>query len=150
MKAETATYFIGIDPGLNTGFAVWLVKEQTYDYLETLTFWDVLCQIEEDFDPDEVIIVLEDPAQNKPTFFHKATKPRIREKISQDVGGNKREARLLADGLGRMGYRVKLVQPKQRKLSAAEFKARTGYERRTNEHVRDAGMLVHGLNKVVM
>lgn len=150
MKAETAIYFIGIDPGKYTGFAVWVPAAGEFDYLETLTFWEALGQIEEDYEPNKVIVVLEDPAQNKPTFFHKATGQRQREKISQDVGANKREAQLLAEGLERMGYRVKRVQPKTSKLSGEEFKALTGYEKRTNPHVRDAGMLVYGLKKVMM
>ena len=92
------------------------------------------------------------PAQNHPTFAHGTPRTlqaaRRREKISRDVGQNQREAKLLADGLGRKGYRVRRTRPRSRKLDAEQFRCLTKHQGRTSQHARDAGMLVFGLKRV--
>lgn len=157
MKAETATYFIGIDPGTYTGFAVWVPKSATgIDGVEPLlslekkhTYRSALKRVSE-FPVDDTIVVIEDPGQNKPIWHDKDLPPAVREKIAKDVGGNHMEARILADYIEALGYRVKRVRPTTEKLEHFEFRRITGYQGQTNEHVRDAAMLVFGIKSVVM
>ena len=104
------TLFIGLDAGAHTGVAVWDAEAERFAVLTTTTFWEAV-DIVESYPAAEVVVVIEDPAQNKTTFGHGTPRTlkaaRRREKISRDVGQNQREARLLADGLVRRGYRVR-------------------------------------------
>lgn len=69
-----------------------------------------------------------------------------RDKFAANVGSNRREAVLLADGLERLGYNVRRVRPiNAKKWDAAEFMRFTKWPKGENEHVRDAARLVWGL-----
>ena len=144
-------YFIGLDPGTETGLAVWDAQGQVFARsLLTTTFWDaydLVCT----YDPSTVLVILEDPSKNPPTFSHSIPQSenayRKRERLSRNVGSNMREALLLAEGLERQGYRVRRVRPRSSKLSAEAFRRLTRYQGRTSEHARDAAMLVFGLKK---
>ncbi len=146
---KTPRYFIGLDAGRRTGLATW--DAERFAVLTTTTFWEAIALVET-YPAGEVVVVIEDPAQNRPTFAHGTPRTlqaaRRREKISRDVGRNQREARLLADGLGRKGYRVRPTRPRSSKLDEAQFKRLTRYQGRTSQHGRDAGMLVFGLKRV--
>ena len=143
-------FFIGLDAGHPTGLATWDAVEERFAVLTTTTFWEAIALVET-YPAGEVVVVVEDPAQNRPTFAHGTPRmlqaARRREKISRDVGQNQREAKLLADGLGRKGYRVRRTRPRSRKLNAEQFRRLTRYPGRTSQHARDAGMLVFGLKR---
>ena len=145
MNTSKATpLFIGIDGGSSTGFAVWDAVEQRFEKLLTTTFWEALALVET-YPASEVVVVVEDPAQNAPLFDKGVRGARKRERIAQNVGGVKRESTLLADGLERKGFRVRRIRPRTRKLDEAQFKRITHYQGRTSQHSRDAAMLVFGL-----
>ena len=151
MNTPTPHYFIGLDPGTETGLAVWDAQGQVFARsLLTTTFWDAY-DLVLTFDPDTVLIVLEDPSKNPPTFSRNIPESerafRKRERLSRNVGSNMREALLLAEGLERQGYRVRRVRPRSSKLSAEAFRRLTRHEGRTSAHARDAAMLVFGLKK---
>ena len=150
-RMNTPRYFIGLDPGQATGLAVWDPAREVFARsLLTTTFWEAY-ELIRTYDPRTVLIVLEDPSQNRPTFHHNLPQSerayRQRERLSRNVGSNMREALLLAEGLERQGYRVRRVRPRSSKLSADVFKKVTRYQGRTSEHARDAAMLVFGLKK---
>ncbi len=152
MTRPTPTrYFIGLDPGQQTGFAVWDAVEGRFAVLKTSTFWEAIALVER-YPAAGVVVVIEDPAKNRTTFNHGTPRTlkaaRRREKISRDVGQNQREARLLATGLERNGYRVQRVRPRSSKTGEAHFKRLTRYQGRTSQHSRDAAMLVFGLKRV--
>lgn len=138
-------YLIGIDAGVHTGLAVretrilrqWLV-------IRTGAFWDVYHDITQNYPPHLTTIYVENPALNKSTFDHNEKNHAKREKISRNVGANAREATLLIEELRRLGYEVIEVKPTKKKVDAKEFKAFTGFAKRTSEHARDAGMLIVG------
>ena len=122
MNTPTPKYFIGLDPGLETGLAFWDPQAEMFARaLMTTCFWNAY-DLVMTYAPDEVLIVLEDPSQNKPTFHHNIPPSeqaaRKRERISRNVGSNQREALLLAEGLERQGYRVRRVRPRSSKLGA--------------------------------
>ena len=145
--------FIGLDAGRETGLAIWNAIEQRFDVLTTTTFWEAIALVLA-YPVDQVLVVIEDPSQNKTTFSHGTPRTlkaaRRREKISRDVGMNQREARLLAEGLARKGYRVRRIRPRSSKLGAEQFKRLTRYPGRTSQHARDAGMLVFGLRNMLV
>ena len=83
------------------------------------------------FDQDETLTAQQRGAAN-----------RTREKISRDVGGNGREAELIADGLILYGYQAISVRPKTKKLSQSEFEHLSGYKLNVSEHARDSFKLL--------
>lgn len=140
---------IGIDPGVNTGYAVWDCKEQKFIELETLDFWDCYYTVlARNKMSGPVLVVIEDPSQNSPVWHGKGQKINVRLNIAQRVGSNKREAELLIEGFENEGILVRRVRPTQSKWNAKTFKNMTGYKGRTNEHKRDAGRLVFGMKPI--
>ena len=73
------------------------------------------------------------------------TREEERKKL-QGVGSVKRDASIWEDYLTDLGIEFEMVAPKRNvtKLSQDRFKAMTGWKNRTNEHGRDAAMLVFG------
>lgn len=143
--------YIGLDTGAKTGFAVWDSDAKEFTRIETLDFWtayDIIADAvwkTSGYDKTPTIVI-ELPARfiysthsgaNRNTAINIATK----------YGGTRREAELLAARFEAMGFKVITQQPKKggkTKMKADAFKRLTGYEGRTNEHGRDAAMLVFG------
>lgn len=135
---------VGIDPGVDCGWATYDVIHGELTEARTTTFWEVIKRAQE-LDPRCVLFVVEDPAQNRPVFSHdEQTAPR-RERIAQNVGQNKREATLLIEGLHRLGFCVVQVRPAAQKWSSNMFRGITGYDRRVSQHTRDAARLSWGV-----
>lgn len=148
--------YVGIDPGVKTGWAIYSSSRRKLIDVRTKSFLQVLVAaneievgvheiIDED---DEVIFCIESPGLNKPTFPRNVNR-RVIERISRNVGANCREAELLISCIGEYGFRVIKCRPKRNKLSrgkmkAKEFQRLTGYEGRTSQHGRDAALLVWG------
>ena len=58
---KTPRLFIGIDPGRETGLAVWDAEAERFDVLMTTTFWKAL-DIVASYRADQVVVVIEDPS----------------------------------------------------------------------------------------
>ena len=63
-------------------------------------------------------------------------------RTAQNVGMNKRDAQLLIAYAEAHNFQVLAVRPTRTKLKADTFKKMTGWDKRTNQHARDAAMLV--------
>ena len=138
---DLCRYIIGIDPGKKTGLAIWDTYREKYDAVKTLDFWGVHDLLKLAYPPALCVLVIEDPKQNKATFFHRETGAKKREKISRNVGANMEHATLLIERFESLGYDVRAIKPTKRKWSADTFKRETGYDKRTSEHARDAARL---------
>jgi hypothetical protein len=127
---------IGIDTGVNTGFAVWNCLTQTFETIETLTI-DVAMLKVVDYKP--ALVRVEDARLR--TWFGKGGSEKW-----QGVGSIKRDASIWESFLTNQKIPFELVAPKNNvtKLSPIAFKNRTQYLKRTSEHGRDAAGLVHG------
>lgn len=135
---------VGIDPGVQTGWCVYNVLYNEIDEADTITFWEVHHRVVA-YNTKQVFFIVEDPAQNRPTFDKGERDPKKREKISQNVGSNKREATLLIEGLRGLGFCVVEVKPEGSKWTSRYFRGITGFEGRVSQHVRDAARLVWGV-----
>lgn len=157
------TIFIGIDPGANTGIAVWnrVRSGQYFSQIECTDFFGALDMIEEfhlvrapqhDL---KLVVVIE--ASNLNRSMHASTMDKIAGtpaeklrrilKMAQDVGGVKRECELLMKYCERNKITFIAAQPTAKsltKIKADRFNQLTGWKQRTNEHSRDAAMLVWG------
>lgn len=131
--------FIGIDPGVNTGFAVALVGQLVVVECGSAAAAEVAVLQFRDKHEGKVIVYYED-ARMRTWFGSKG-----REAL-QGAGSIKRDCQRWEEWLKHHNIPHVAVAPKNNKtkLSAAQFKTFTKWEGRTNEHSRDAAMLVYG------
>jgi len=131
---------IGIDPGKTTGLAIYDRESKSLIELASTNFWDCYGYILTTYPAiDEVhSIVIEVPTTK--ANWHGAH-------AAHDVGRVCRESELLADGLEKARYTVLRQHPtgKGKQLDKFIFKRITGWPKVTNEHTRDAAMLVWGM-----
>lgn len=131
--------YIGIDPGVHTGFAVWNGREFTE--IETLPIHKALRRtldicIENNF---QVTIVFEDARQRK--WYSGDTNAKL-----QGAGSIKRDCTIWEDFCKEYGLPFQAVPPRkgQTKLTSEYFQKITGWKGRTSNHARDAAILVLG------
>ena len=132
---------IGIDTGVHTGFAVAfdhgeggeLQKVQSLSITQAM---QSVLEYEDEHDLKDIMLYIEDA--RKRTWFTGG-----REK-AQGVGSVKRDAQIWEDWCNKQGLNYLMIHPAANatKTKADVFKKRTGWIERTNEHARDAAMLV--------
>lgn len=132
----------GIDAGETTGFAVYDARQNKIIQTHSTDFFGCFKFIRT-FEKEEINIVVEVP----PAFIYQrndSQKGAVRDKHAILIGGNRREAQLLAKGFRILGYRVKEVLPvRAKKWTAEQFKRYLGFDERSNQHVRDAARLAY-------
>lgn len=143
-KSEVIT--IGIDPGVNTGYAVNDCGVLTV--VNSVTIHIAMHGVRSEAERNiikRVIVVFEDARQRK--WFGNAGREQL-----QGAGSIKRDCKIWEDyltDLKDMGLimEFRMVAPKNNKtkLNSASFKKITGWQKQTNEHSRDAAMLVFGI-----
>lgn len=138
-------YYLGIDAGLNTGYALWDSQERKFVEMGTSNFWELIKEM--DTHRHNTQFVIEDPNLNKPIFMERHANSSGREvlKIAQNVGSNKREASLIIEYCKREKLNHVVVQPTTSKWTADYFKKLSKWQGRTSQHARDAAKLVIGL-----
>jgi hypothetical protein len=137
-------YCIGFDPGVKVGVAIWDRERQRLDDVLTTDMFGAIAFVRNIYEPDRAVCYVEDPRMNRPVFEHGELARRKREKIAQNVGQNKENARLLVEGLERLGYTVERVRPTAKKWTKDDLRRYAGYTGRTSAHARDAARLVVG------
>lgn len=140
-RAELA---IGIDPGVETGFAVWSRVSRQFVELSTLSFWSAYDRVTA-YQPEEIEIFIENP-DSKRSMYRRTEfveHSRQRERMATNIGSNRREATLLIERLQALDYTVHAIRPlTARKWDAAQFARYTKHSGRTSQHVRDAARIV--------
>ena len=132
---------IGIDTGVHTGFAVAfdhgeggeLQKVQSLSITQAM---QSVLEYEDEHNLKDIMLYIEDA--RKRTWFTGG-----REK-AQGVGSVKRDAQIWEDWCKEQGINFKLIHPAANatKKKVEDFTRMTGWTGRTNEHGRDAAMLV--------
>ncbi len=143
-------YYIGIDPGVNTGVAVWDNKQHTFLQIKTVKIHEAM-ELVKDMkliaatDQTKLIVRVED-ARKRKWFEKKYSRKGEEENVLQGAGSIKRDSRIWEDFLTDYHVEFQMVAPKggMTKYTAERFQALTGWKGRTNEHNRDAAMLVFG------
>jgi hypothetical protein len=145
MTIDSNILYIGIDPDIDkSGLCVYDRYADDKMQLFTASFFDVLQTIEEWNSRRRTIVKLEAGWLNKKSNWH-GGKANVAQKIAKNVGENHATGKLIEQYCIRNNYQYKLIVPKKSKVDAVMFKKLTGYERRTNQELRDAAMLVYGL-----
>jgi TATA-box binding protein (TBP) (component of TFIID and TFIIIB) len=141
MKRTKYQVMIGIDCGVNTGICVYIpdtkylrlvATKKIHEAMDDVKYWKSVT-------PGGILVRVEDA--RKRTWFGKATK-----EVLQGAGSIKRDSKIWEDFLKDLNVDYEMVAPKNNKtkLSAPVFSKMTGYPLPTNEHGRDAAMLVVG------
>lgn len=133
-------YFIGIDAGTNTGFAMWDRKEQRFICVQTMTISNAILSVYK-FEPEilqQTMFIVEDARKRK--WFGSNT-----EQKQQGAGSVKRDCTIWEEFLTSIKANFQMVAPRKglTKWDAETFSRLTGWELRTSNHGRDAAMLVY-------
>lgn len=136
-------FLIGIDCGVNTGFAVYskidkkIVEIDSYKIhyaLTRITYWSKF----------SILVRVEDARLR--TWIPQQKNEKAERGRREGAGSVKRDATIWQDFLEDSGIDFEMVAPKHNKtkIGADYFKKVTGYTSQTNQHARDAAMLVYG------
>lgn len=143
-------YRVGIDPGVETGLAI-ISKFKNggpLDIADVQTLpihraMDRVLQMEMN-NPGEVYVRFEDARLRK--WIPRQKNEKAERGRAQGAGSVKRDCQIWEDFLTYWKIPFDKVAPKNNstKLDDIKFKMITGYKGRTNEHGRDALMLIYG------
>lgn len=139
--------YVGVDTGVNTGFSEYDSKKRCLLSVCSLPIHKAMERVKvlHDLHKEELVVRVEDPRQRKWFGTERMTREEERKKL-QGVGSVKRDATIWEDFLKDLGVRFEMVAPKMNvtKLTQETFKRYTGWSSKTNEHGRDAAMLIYG------
>lgn len=140
--------FIGIDPGVNTGLAVWDATQRKFERVETLGIVTAMAELVQFLRYRGAMtnceIYIEDARQRKYLPREKNISE-YRGKL-MGAGSVKRDCAIWEEFAIYYGIPLNLVPPRKglTKWDADTFKRITGWTGRTSNHARDAALLVYG------
>ena len=139
----TGIIAIGIDPGVNTGIAIYDTMTREFIEINSLKIHQAMQRVQEikhQHGASKIIVRFEDAR------LRKWYKNSGREKL-QGAGSVKRDSKIWEDYLIDLNAAFYAVPPQanKTKTTAEIFKKITGWKKVTNEHARDAAMLIFGL-----
>lgn len=136
-------YIIGIDTGVNTGFAIWSVKEKILVEVKTYKIHTVL-DILRCNRYDNILVRVEDARLR--TYIPRQKNEKAERGRAQGAGSVKRDAMIFEDFLKDNGFDYEMVAPKNNKtkMSAEHFQKVTGWVHKCSEHARDGAALCIG------
>lgn len=142
-------YVIGIDPGANTGIAIYVRNK--LDILETYPPLDAIRLLQKSeftANQKDLLVVMEDSRLQSVVFKRTnirggALSHESQLKIARDIGRIDMICTLLEDTCLAKGYSLIRLSPKQKggKVNSETFCKKTGWEGKSNQHERDAGMV---------
>lgn len=137
-KANYKT-IVGIDTGTKTGVAIWHRPSKKLAVVDTLKIHQVMDLVKslKEIHGDQLLVRFEDARLR--SWFGSKNKDQL-----QGAGSIKRDAVIWEAFLNDNGFAYEAVAPKNNKtkLSASLFQKMTGWKDSTDEHGRDAAMLV--------
>lgn len=131
-------YIVGIDPGVTTGFALWDADKKRLTEVTSMGIVEALLRTKNMRDAGSLHMVVFEDARLRTYFGTKGVE------ALQGAGSIKRDCSVWGEWLAVLGCAVLNVSPKNKgpKMDAERFARFTGWQGRTNEHGRDAAMLV--------
>ena len=160
--------YIGLDMGETTGIAVWFVNTKkltlySLTFIEFLDyFYEKVLEIKKKYN---VILVIEDVIANSPVFKAKFCYENTKNadgsaashnqkigavcKYAERVGAVKEKTKTIIELCKRYNIQTILKRPTKgslTKLSHEQFVKMTGYKGRSNNHERDAAVMIYGMS----
>lgn len=134
--------YIGIDPGKNTGFAVWhrdgryLAEATTVSITQAMEKVRMMADI---LGKENIRLFIEDARKRK--WYGETGRERLK-----GAGSICRDCTIWEDFCREQGLEYQMMAPSAgcTKLGESQFKALTKWQGRTSNHARDAAMLVFG------
>jgi hypothetical protein len=161
VEAETQVIAIGIDPGVTTGYAVWdgegfrLIEVRSMGIIRAmqaaLDMRATLVRALGSAGLEDLIVIVEDA--RKRGVFDKADKEEAgyaKGARREGVGSIKRDCSIWEEFLRHHGIPYEMRRPIATKRDAERFARETGWTQQTNEHSRDAAMIVFQLNRQIL
>ena len=136
---------VGIDPGQNTGLAVWDTVSRAFLDIRCSGIVDAMRYLSELQSERQIgLLVFEDARKRKWLPREKSLKEF--KGRAMGAGSVRRDSAIWEEWCRTYAIPFVAVPPRPglTKLSDIQFQGITGYDRRTNEHGRDAAMLVFG------
>ena len=136
---------VGIDPGQNTGLAVWDTVSRSFLDIRCSGIVDAMRYLSELQSERQIgLLVFEDARKRKWLPREKSLKEF--KGRAMGAGSVRRDSAIWEEWSRTFAIPFVAVPPRPglTKLSDIQFQGITGYDRRTNEHGRDAAMLVFG------
>lgn len=146
-------YYLGVDPDTEkSGVALWDRLEQRFIFITNLDFWSLVefiksghllkhGDIEGWSHINFKVVVDAGWLVEKTNFHHNVKNPKVREKMSMNIGRNHQVGILIVDYCKRHGFNHELHEPSG-KLDARTFRNITKWNAQTNQDNRDAAMIV--------
>lgn len=138
---------IGLDPGVDTGYAIWSVPAARLTVVESMKIHVALervrgAWVSVDHRPEALLVMFEDARKRR--WFGKKGRESL-----QGAGSVKRDCTIWQDFLNDLGVPYVATPPLAgaTKWTAEHFARTTGWPGRTNEHSRDAACRVFQLNE---
>ena len=133
-----SSVFIGVDPGVKTGLAIWNSSTKKFDLITTTTITRAMEHIRQYVTAGHDVTVRVEDARKRKWFGERA------ESKQQGAGSVKRDASIWEDHLKEQELKYEMIHPIKgaTKLSKEQFFKMTGYTGLTSEHSRDAAMMV--------
>jgi hypothetical protein len=136
---------VGIDPGVNTGLAVWDTSTRQFLDIRCSGIVDAMRYLAELQEQRQIgLLVFEDARQRK--WIPREKDLKQFKGRAMGAGSVKRDCSIWEEWC--QTYRIDCVKTPPRqgmtKWTDAVFRGVTGYDARTNNHGRDAAMLVFG------
>jgi hypothetical protein len=142
---------IGVDTGVHTGFAVAIDQGKGGELQDvgSLTITQAMSRVlelVESHGKANIMLYIEDARLR--TWFGNADARQAKSGagVREGIGSVKRDAQIWEDWCKEQGLNYKMIHPaaNKTKTDAKYFLKLTGWAKRTNEHARDAAMLVFG------
>lgn len=126
---------IGIDPGVNTGLAIWSRSQNGLIECKSCSIVEAMWQLG-NVRSTIALMVMEDARLR--TWFGKSGR-----EVLLGAGSVRRDCSIWTEWAEHYGVPLKSISPQQKgaKLNADVFARITGWKGKTNEHARDAGVL---------
>lgn len=136
--------YVGIDPGVNTGMAVWDTKTRTLRFVATLPILEAMSYVKsfrEVISPDCELFI--EDARLRKWLPRERSISEYRGRL-MGAGSIKRDCEIWEEFAQRLGITIHLLPPRKgaTKWDAEYFKKVTGWKGRTSNHARDAAILV--------
>lgn len=138
--------YIGIDCDVENSGVAYYESDTRKLELSNLTFFQLFDYLKFVSEQGKPLVVIEAGWLNKGNWHAKSKgSAALNAKIGQRTGANHETGKKIVEMCEYLELPYKLVKPTKKKLNAETFKNITGIIDRTNQEVRDAGMLVWGM-----
>lgn len=130
---------IGIDPGTTTGYAIWNKKEKKFEFIGCGKVLEVMRKLEIYGIFWKTLFLIENPNLRK--WYGKNSSQKL-----QGAGSIKRDYSIWLEWFEYNEVSFKELNPKniKTKINSVQFEKLTGWKGKTNNHSRDAAMMVFG------